>query len=80
MAMLTRENSLNPTGLKSGVCKMHDEVHDRFPNLALEAKQLPTGEWVVANPTKPLTEAEALKVINAYQTIQDLIERETSQD
>lgn len=54
---------------------MRDELSDRFPNIALEAKQLPTGEWVIASPAKPMTEDEAKKVIGAYQTIQELIER-----
>ena len=54
---------------------MHDELSDRFPNIALEAKQLATGEWVIASSAKSMTEDEAKRVISAYQTIQELIER-----
>lgn len=58
---------------------MHDELSDKFPKIILQAKQLPTGEWIIASP-KPLTEDEAKKVIIAYQTIQELIGRGMSQD
>lgn len=54
---------------------MHDELSNRFPKIALEAKQLPTGEWVIASPAKGMSEDEAKKVIGAYQTIQELIGR-----
>ncbi len=54
---------------------MHDDLSDRFPNIALEAKQLSTGEWVIASSVKSMTEDEAKKVISAYQTIQELIGR-----
>jgi hypothetical protein len=54
---------------------MHDELSDRFPNIALQAKQLPTGEWIIASSGKPLSEDEAKKVISAYETIQELIGR-----
>ncbi len=54
---------------------MHDEISERFPKIALQARQLPTGEWIIASPTKPLTEDEAEKVISAYETIQELIGR-----
>ena len=52
-----------------------DELRERFPKLTLQAAQLPTGEWIVASPTKPLTEDEAEKVVMAYQTIQELVAR-----
>jgi len=54
---------------------MTDELRERFPKLTLQATQLPTGEWIVASPTKPLTEDEAEKVVMAYQTIQELVAR-----
>ena len=54
---------------------MQNELSDRFPKIGLEAQQLPTGEWIIAGPIKPLTEDEAKKVISAYQTIQELIGR-----
>src|SRR5262245_6986652 len=60
--------------LKPGAT-MTDELRERFPKLTLQATQLPTGEWIVASPTKPLTEDEAEKVVMAYQTIQELVAR-----
>lgn len=54
---------------------MQDELSAKFPNIALEAKLLLSGEWVIASPAKSMTEDEAKKVISAYQTIQELIGR-----
>jgi hypothetical protein len=54
---------------------MQDEADEGFPKLTLQATQLPTGEWIIASLTKPLTEDEAVKVVMAYQTIQELIAR-----
>jgi hypothetical protein len=54
---------------------MPDDLSGKFPKIALQAKQLPTGEWIIASATKPLTEDEAEKVISGYQTIQELIRR-----
>ncbi len=54
---------------------MHDELSERFPKIALQASQLPDGEWIIASPTKQLTEDEAKKVISAYKAIQELIGR-----
>jgi hypothetical protein len=59
---------------------MQNEINDRFPKIDLEAKQLPTGEWIIAGLINPLTEDEAKKVISAYQTIQELIGRGMSPD
>jgi hypothetical protein len=59
---------------------MHDELSDKFLKIALQAKQLSTGEWIIASATKPLTEDEAEKVISGYQTIQELIRRGISPD
>jgi hypothetical protein len=59
----------------SGACAMKDELAERFPKLFLQACELPTGEWIVASPTKRLTQDEAEKVILAYQTIQQLVTR-----
>jgi hypothetical protein len=54
---------------------MNEELGEKFPKLMLQATQLPTGEWIIASPNKPLTEEEAKKVVNAYQAIQELIAR-----
>jgi len=54
---------------------MHDELSEKFPNIALEAKQLPSGEWVIAGLAKCMVEPEAKKVVEAYQTIQELVRR-----
>jgi hypothetical protein len=54
---------------------MNNELGERFPKLTLQPTQLPTGEWIIASPSKPLTEDEAEKVVIAYQTIQELIAR-----
>jgi hypothetical protein len=56
-------------------CEMKDELAEKFPKLTLQACQLPSGEWIVASLTKPLTEGEAEKAIAGYQTIQELIAR-----
>jgi hypothetical protein len=48
---------------------------ETFPKLILQATRLPTGEWIVASSSKPLTEEEAENVVKAYQTIQELIAR-----
>ena len=54
---------------------MKDELPERFPKLTLQATKLPTGEWIIASPTKPLTQDEAETVVVAYQTIQELVSR-----
>jgi hypothetical protein len=54
---------------------MKDDIAERFPKLTLQATRLPSGEWIIASPTKPLTEDEAGKVVVAYQTIQELVAR-----
>jgi hypothetical protein len=54
---------------------MKDELDKLFPKLILHACQLPTGEWIIASPNKPLTQLEAEKVVSAYQTLQELIAR-----
>jgi len=54
---------------------MQDEFAEGFPKLFLQAAELPTGEWIIACPTKPLTQDEAKKVVLAYQTIQELVAR-----
>jgi len=54
---------------------MQNETDEQFPKLSLQACQLPTGEWIIAGLTKPLTEDDAGKVVVAYQTIQELIAR-----
>jgi hypothetical protein len=40
---------------------MKDELPEGFPKLFLQACELPTGEWIIASPTKPLTQDEAEK-------------------
>lgn len=59
-------------------CAMMDEFAENFPKLMLQACQLPAGEWIIASPNKPLTQVEAEKVVIAYQTIQELIAREST--
>jgi hypothetical protein len=59
----------------SGACAMKDELAERFPKLFLQACELPTGEWIIASLTKPLTQDEAEKVLLAYQAIQELAAR-----
>jgi hypothetical protein len=54
---------------------MKNALGEKFPKLMLQATQLPTGEWTITSPSKPLTEEEAEKVVNAYQTIQELVAR-----
>jgi hypothetical protein len=54
---------------------MKDELTERFPKLFLQACELPTGEWIIASPTEPLTQDEAEKVVLAYQTFQELVAR-----
>ena len=54
---------------------MKNELGEKFPKLMLQATQLPTGEWTITSPSKPLTEEEAEKVVSAYQTIQELVAR-----
>ena len=54
---------------------MKDELVEQFPKLILMASELSTGEWIIASPTKPLTQDEAEKVVKAYQTLQELIAR-----
>jgi hypothetical protein len=54
---------------------MNDEPGERFPKLVLQPAKLPTGEWIIASVSKPLTETEAAKVVMAYQTMQELIGR-----
>jgi hypothetical protein len=44
---------------------MKDELTERFPKLFLQACELPTGEWIIASPTEPLTQDEAEKVVLA---------------
>jgi hypothetical protein len=51
---------------------MKDELAEQFPKLILQACELPTGEWIIARPNRPLTQVEAEKVVLAYQTIQEL--------
>lgn len=54
---------------------MKNALGEKFPKLMLQATQLPTGEWTITSPSKPLTEEEAEKVVSAYQTIQELVAR-----
>jgi len=54
---------------------MKNALGEKFPKLMLRATQLPTGEWTITSPSKPLTEEEAEKVVSAYQTIQELVAR-----
>jgi hypothetical protein len=54
---------------------MKDELAKQFPKLTLHACELPTGEWIIASPNRPLTQPEAEKVVSAYQTLQELIAR-----
>jgi len=54
---------------------MKNAPGEKFPKLMLQATQLPTGEWTITSPSKPLTEEEAEKVVSAYQTIQELVAR-----
>jgi hypothetical protein len=51
---------------------MKDELAERFPKLFLQACELPTSEWIIASPTKPLIQDEAEKVVLGYQAIQQL--------
>jgi len=34
---------------------MKDELAKQFPKLTLHACELPTGEWIIASPNRPLT-------------------------
>jgi hypothetical protein len=52
---------------------MKDELAERFPKLFLHTCELPTGESIIASPTKPLTQDEAEKVALVYQAIQELV-------
>ena len=54
---------------------MKNALGEKFPKLMLQTTQLPTGEWTITSPSKPLTEEEAEKVVSAYQTIQELVAR-----
>jgi hypothetical protein len=54
---------------------MKDKLAERFPKLFLQACELPTGEWIIASRTKPLTQDEAEEVVLAYQAIQELVAR-----
>ena len=54
---------------------MKDELAEKFPKLILQACELPTGESIIASPSRPLTQHEAEKVVFAYQTIQELVAR-----
>jgi len=55
---------------------MKNALGEKFPKLMLQATQLPTGEWTITSPSKPLTEEEAeKKVVSAYQTIRELVAR-----
>ena len=46
---------------------MKNALGEKFPKLMLQTTQLPTGEWTITSPSKPLTEEEAEKVVSAYQ-------------
>jgi hypothetical protein len=54
---------------------MKNALGEKFPKLMLQTTQLPTGEWTITSPSKPLTEEEAEKVVSAYQTIRELVAR-----
>ncbi len=54
---------------------MNNELDEHFPKLTLQATQLPTGEWIIASPSRPLNRDQAEKVVLAYQTLQELIAR-----
>ena len=41
-------------------------LDEDFPALTLEPLELPDGQWVVGNYEKPLTEAEARRVVIGY--------------
>jgi hypothetical protein len=71
---MQRREKAKPGGVKIG-CAMSHELAEKFPKLMLQASQLPTGEWIIASPTKPLTQDEAETVVVAYQTIQELVAR-----
>jgi hypothetical protein len=52
-------------------------MSNHFPKFKLQVCQLPNGEWVIACPSKPLTEEEAEQVVIAYAALVEL-EQENS--
>ena len=44
-----------------------------FPELDLQARQLPDGEWIVGRLDKPLREEEANHVVTGYAVLVRLI-------
>jgi hypothetical protein len=52
-------------------------LDEDFPALTLEPLELPDGQWVVGNYDKPLTEAEARRVVViGYRLLRELIARQ----
>jgi hypothetical protein len=47
-----------------------------FPRLDLEPFELSNGEWVIGNYDKPLSEAEARRIVIGYKVLLELIARQ----
>jgi hypothetical protein len=68
--------SLRRAGARIASFRMF-EMSNHFPKFKLQVCQLPNGEWVIACPSKPLTEEEAEQVVIAYAALVEL-EQENS--